>query len=175
MDSGIKVADFMTRKVVTVSPNINLVSAAKLMNKFRIGGLPVVSRGKFVGIITERDIMRRCIAKNRKPGVIKVKDIMTKKPFVAYEHDDMNHIAKLMATNDITRIPILTKDKLVGIVTNRDVLKHAPDLLDIVLEQAAINNSRMPTAFGKCDHCGEPGSLTLSTEQFLCSFCLKKN
>ncbi len=179
MTTGLKADDIMTPHVVTTTPNQTIVEAADIMNKFRIGGLPVIATGnKLKGIITERIIMKHVIAANKKPGEVKVKDIMIplKDLVTGEEKDDVEEIAKKMFKYDISRVPIVKKGKLMGIVTNKDVIEHSQDMISLLMEQARIKGpfdalKAGPVAFGKCEGCGQAGDLTLIQNKFLCDEC----
>ncbi len=176
MKSGVRAVDFMSTNVLTAKESETIAQIAKRLNKYRIGGLPVVnSRGNLVGLITERDIMRNVIATDKKPGRTKVKDAMNPHPTVIEKFEDLNDIAKKMKRLDITRIPVLEGKKLIGIITNRDVLEQSPPLIDLILEQARIkgplDKEQMPSALGKCEICGSNGNLLFSRDQFLCEIC----
>ena len=75
--SGIRVKEIMTGEVVIVRPEMSITEVARLMNSFRIGGLPVVEHGKLIGMLTERDIMNRVVAANLKPSDMTVSQVMT--------------------------------------------------------------------------------------------------
>ncbi len=178
MAANLKAQDIMTPHVVTGTPNQTIAEAASVMNKFRIGGLPIVTRGSLRGILTERIIMKHVIAEDKQPSKVKVKDVMIpfKDMFTAGERDDIADIARLMNKHDISRIPILRKNKLVGIVTNKDIIEHSQDLISLLMEQARIKGpfdvlKAGPAAFGKCESCGQAGDLTFQKERFLCDEC----
>src|SRR3989344_2223259 len=101
--SGIRASDVMSREVVIAQPNMNLVEVARLMNNFRIGGLPVVERGRLIGAITERTIMQRVVEADVKGSAVLVKDIMTPPKVVINPEEDINNIAKYMSEHDVTR------------------------------------------------------------------------
>lgn len=176
MKSGVRAIDFMTSKVVTTTKESTIDEVAKTLNKYRIGGLPVInSRGNIIGIITERDIMRRVISADRKPSRTKVLEVMNKNPVLINKFEDMNDIAKTMKRHDVTRIPVVDGKKLVGIVTNKDVLEQSPPLIDVILEQARIkgplDTEAMPNALGKCEMCGSNGNLQFVKDLFMCESC----
>lgn len=179
MRTGISAADIMSSNVITAASDMTLVEAAKVMNKYRLGGLPVLKNNKLVGIITERCIMKRVIAKNKLPGKVRVKEIMVPKTklIIGEKHEDIDSIAQKMARHDLTRIPILADDKLVGIITNRDILQHSSEHINILLEQARIKGPKdkgphYPLAHGKCEKCGASGNLAYNAGEFLCELCL---
>lgn len=179
MRTGIRAADIMSTKPVTVSPNMNLVEASRLMNKYRIGGLPVLDKGKLIGIITERDIMKKVIAKDKKPKKVLVKKIMSpkRKLITGEKFEDIDSITKKMARHDLTRIPVINEGKLIGIVTNKDILQNSREHNSILLEQARLKGPddrgpAYPLAHGKCENCGSKGNLNFKDNKFLCELCL---
>lgn len=176
MKSGVRAIDFMSTSVITTTKNSSIAEVAKTLNKYRIGGMPVVnSRGNVIGMITERDIMRKVIALDKKPSKMKVSDIMTNKVLTIDKFEDMNDIAKKMKKHDLTRIPVVDGKNLMGIVTNKDVLEQSPPLVDLILEQARIkgplDKNRMPNALGRCEMCTSNGNLTFTRDMFLCESC----
>jgi len=173
--SGIRASDVMSREVVIAQPNMNLVEVARLMNNFRIGGLPVVERGRLIGAITERTIMQRVVEADVKGSAVLVKDIMTPPKVVINPEEDINNIAKYMSEHDVTRVFVCDKGKLIGIITNKDVLKHSHQLIDILVEQAKIKGPQLSeqyTAFGKCELCGQSTHLIFKDSVFACEACL---
>jgi CBS domain-containing protein len=174
MASGIKVADIMSSNVVFATPDMRINEVAKLMNEFRIGGLPVLTDSGLCGIITERDIMKRVIQVDRIPSEVLVKDVMTCPPKVVCSiDDDMEEVAELMVASDVTRIPVVRDDKLVGIITNRDVLKNSTDLMDLLIEQARVKGKDRQghVSYGKCELCGTTNYLNFKGTAFVCDVC----
>ncbi len=173
--TGIKASDIMTGEVVITQPGMTLVEAAQLMNKFRIGGLPVVENGRLVGAITERSIMKKAVETDRRPSEVQVKEIMDAPKVIVSEDTDINEIAKKMYDADVSRVWVCRDNKLVGIITNRDVLKHSHELIDILIEQAKIKGPKLHreyTAYGKCEGCGTHAHLKFEDSKFLCDNCL---
>ncbi|MGB9675445.1 MAG: CBS domain-containing protein [Candidatus Nanoarchaeia archaeon] len=175
-DTSIKAKDIMTKEVIFVTPSMSVQEAARVMNIFRIGGVPVVVNRKVIGMLCERDIMQRVVAENKLPSELKVEDVMTSPPKVlAHEDEDLNSLAQKMVKYDVTRIPILDKNEnVVGIVTNRDVLKNSVEFLDILLEQAKVKGLNEDyVAFSKCDICHQIGHLYFKDNKFICDSCIK--
>jgi len=175
MKSGLRAIDFMSHKVVTVTPNMTIKEAAKLMNSHRVGGVPVCEGERLVGLLTERDIMLRVIALDRRPSSLKVKSVM-QSPLKATgkKFEDLSSLARKMHEHDISKIPIIDKGRLIGIVTNKDIVAHAPDLLDTFIERLAASDKGMsghPAAFGQCEGCGSHGHLHFVSGQFTCDEC----
>ena len=174
-NSGIKAADIMTKEVVIVHSHMTVSEAATLMNRFRIGGLPVIEEGKLAGIITERDIMEQVVAQNKIASKTTIKEIMTSPPKVfATENEDMNLIVAKMTRYGVTRMPIVDDaNRLRGIVTNKDVLHNCSEYMENLLEQAKIKGIKEEeyTAFGHCELCGDSTHLLFKKGQFVCDNC----
>ena len=174
--TDLKAADIMTPHVIVATPEMKIIAAAKLMNKYRIGGLPVVRNNKLVGILTERCIMKKVIGKNKLSSKITVKQVMSTRPLTTGTPDEgVSSIASKMKKDDVSRVPILNNDKLIGMVTNKDVIENAREHIDIVMEQAQIEPFRRGSvAFGRCEVCGGVGDLALRKNQFMCDGCYGK-
>ncbi|MBD3263124.1 CBS domain-containing protein [Candidatus Woesearchaeota archaeon] len=177
-NSGIKAHEIMTKEVVIAHPHMTVSEAAKLMNSFRIGGLPVIENGKLAGIITERDIMEELVAKDKNASETTVKKIMTSPPKIyGTENEDMNSIVKKMTDHNVTRMPIIdSANRLRGIITNKDVLHNCTEYFDVLLEQAKIKGIKEEdyTAFGHCETCGDSTHLVFKDGRFVCDDCFDK-
>jgi len=176
MKSGIRAIDFMNHKVVTVTPDMTVREAAKLMNVHRVGGVPVCEGKELVGLLTERDIMMRVTVLDKLPSSLKVGQVM-QSPLKATgeKFEDLSSLARKMSEHGISKIPIVDDGKLIGIVTNKDVVAHAPDLLDTFIERLAASDKGMaghPAAFGQCETCGSHGHLHFKMDQFICDDCI---
>jgi len=115
------------KDVITVSPEVTLKEAAKKMAKHNIGSLVVTSdgtsRGKLLGIITERNILE-CFSESKSYG-IKVKEIMSTNIKTIEATADIAEAAALMAKHKIRRLPVVENKKLVGIITATDLIANA--------------------------------------------------
>ena len=111
------------KKVVTVRPDDTVVKAAKLMEEKNVGSVVVVENRKPVGILTDRDIAIRVVAKKADINSILVKDVMTKKIVTGRDNQRVAELAKVMHENGIRRVPIVDKKgTLSGIITLDDLL-----------------------------------------------------
>ncbi len=115
------VKSIMSRKVETVKSKQPLKLALKKMVTKNIGSVVVVDAAKPLGIVTERDISR-CVAKGLKNLNGQVAHVMTKKLIVASPHTSIQAAVGLMLKHGIRRIPVVDDGKLVGVVTERDLL-----------------------------------------------------
>ncbi len=119
-----KVKDIMTKNVVTVEPEDQALDAAVKMRAKGIGALIVVSKGSPVGILTERDLVRKVIAAKKDPKSTRVTDVMSKPLVTATPNTSVREAAKKMMINDVRRLPVVANGKLVGIITAADLAKN---------------------------------------------------
>jgi CBS domain-containing protein len=117
------VKDIMTKEVVTVDVNKSVFEAAQLMTTKSLGCLIVVDKGLPVGIITERDLVRRIVAK-RSSVDLRVVEVMTKTLVAVNPDTSLKEAARVMSTNKIRRLPVLKQNQLVGIVVASDFVRN---------------------------------------------------
>lgn len=116
-----KVSDVMTRNVRLANPDETIQQAAKVMAEIDAGFMPVGDNDRLVGMITDRDIAIRGIAKGLGPDV-RIGDVMTKDVKYCFEDDDTDHIAHDMADQQVRRMPVLNRNKrLAGVVSLGDL------------------------------------------------------
>lgn len=114
------VSDIMTRGVRTVSPSESMTLAAQAMRELNVGSLPVCDHGRLLGVITDRDIAIRGVAEEL--GNARISDIMTMDALYCFEDDPLDHALSRMKSEQVRRLPVLSRDKqLVGIVALADV------------------------------------------------------
>lgn len=120
-----KVKDVMSRKVICLDKKCTISDVAKIMDENGIGSVLVTENGKAAGIITERDIITKCVAKGRNPDKTHGEIIMTT-PLVSVDQDCMvDDAAKLMVSKMIRRLPIIDNGDIVGMVTSTDLIRNA--------------------------------------------------
>ena len=116
-----KISEVMTRNVRIASPNQTIKEIASEMAAADVGSLPVGEDDRLIGMITDRDIVLRAVAKGRDPKTT-VRDVMTERIQYCFEDDDVLGVAENMASLGVRRLPVLNHDKrLVGIVALSDV------------------------------------------------------
>lgn len=139
MSGLIMVRDVMAKNVKTVKTDDTVHAAVKKMNKFDIGSVIVTASGRPVGIITETNIMRRIVGPRMDPATIWAKDIMTGPLITTDPNADLTEAAKLMAKNNINRLPVMEGDKLVGLLSSTDIVKANPTQLSILEELLRVS------------------------------------
>lgn len=122
------VQDVMTPNPDTVDRTDNLQQVAKLMLDCDCGSIPVVENDKVVGIITDRDIVIRVIAKGKNPLTTKVSEAMTDGIQTVREGDSLDRVMSIMSEHQVRRVPVVDdQDRLVGIVAQADLATEAKD------------------------------------------------
>lgn len=117
-----QIQDVMSTNVAAVTTEDSVDVAARLLSRRNIGVLPVTGAdGTLRGILTDRDIVLRCVAASKDPGRTKVCQIMTANPIALRPDDDANEAAAMMAARQIRRLPITENGRLVGMLSLGDL------------------------------------------------------
>lgn len=117
-----KLKEIMSQNVIKIHPRESVAVAARLLANHNIGVLPVCEQdGKLCGVVTDRDLVTRCIAANRSPEQTKVQDVMTGRIVSATPNMDVSVAAYLMGREQIRRLPVLDDGKLCGMVSVGDL------------------------------------------------------
>ena len=120
-----QVRDLMNPSVVSITPSESAALAARLLSRPNVGSLPVCGEdGGLRGIVTDRDIVLRCVAAEEDPAKTQVKDIMTRNCAVVSPDDDAREATRLMAAGQVRRLPVLEGGKVVGMVSLGDLSKN---------------------------------------------------
>lgn len=140
-----KVRDIMTKHVIGVSPEETVAVAARTLTQHNVGALPVCgSDGKLCGMITDRDLVIRCLAAGRSPSQTTVRQVMTRQVISAQPEMDVGVAAHLMGRQQIRRLPVTENGKLCGMVTLGDMAVSEDCVMDAAdaLTDIASNISR---------------------------------
>ncbi len=179
--SKMVVKDVMSSPVVTIDEDALANYVAELMDKHGLGCIIVESKeGNPLGIITERDLVRRVLAKNIKPDSIKAKEVMTSPLIMIKPGEKISEAARRMSRLNIRRLGVMYKGRLVGVLSSKDVLAVMPELIETIQERALIEGENRAeeveeesTPFaGYCDSCGGwSDTLKEVNGEFLCEEC----
>lgn len=142
--------DIMTHEVITITPEVSLRDAARVLADYHISGMPVVdgeSNGeqRMVGIVTQADIIG-------KEGET-VRDIMTQRVVSVQEQTPVDEIALILTSNRYKRVPVLREERIVGVVSRADIVRMIASRW-ICPKCGAIQHGRMPD---ECYACGDTG------------------
>lgn len=133
-----KVKEVMTPKVIRISPEETAAVAARTLTHYNIGVLPVCGTdGNVCGMLTDRDIVTRCLATGHRPEDTPVRAIMTNTVIYARPDMDVTAAASLMARRQVRRLPVVESGKLCGMISLGDLSRNedtAPDAADALAE-----------------------------------------
>ncbi len=116
------VAHSISDKVYTTTPFANIESVSKTLTDKGVGALPVVRDGKLVGIISERDIVTKVVAKRLSPQHTTVMEVMTPNPSVVFLSYDLEECLDMMERGKFRHLPVIDNYKLIGMISIRDIL-----------------------------------------------------
>lgn len=123
------VKEVMNINIKTIAPDSSVKAAAEKMSKFKVGGLIVVDKNRLVGIVTERDMLTKIVAKNADSAKTKVSRIMTREVIMIRPSADLEEACRLMKKHRIKKLPVLADNHLVGIITMSDIISAQPEML----------------------------------------------
>ncbi len=115
------VLDHKGRKAHSIRPECSVLDAVTLMNEHAVGSLLVMDDDDLVGIITERDILRRIVAAGRAPRYTKVRTVMSRRPLVVAPDTTVGDAMRLMARHQRRHLPVVQDGSLAGLVSMRDL------------------------------------------------------
>lgn len=192
MKLGVKVGDVMTRNFVHVKPDTTLIKCAKEMIHRRVSSLIVKEKDKLKGLILN-NLVLKAIVEKKDISKINTKDIMVQKVATIHPNKDIYEAILLMNRKKVRQIPVtINKDKVIGMITMKDILKIEPTLFDTAAEIIEIKEAtakRRATGIrrykerkalacgttwmreGECDECGEFDALYNLDGELLCEDC----
>lgn len=126
-----KLREIMTNTVVRIHPDESVAVAARTLQRYNIGALPVCgSDGRICGLVTDRDIVIRCLAAGRQPASTPVRDVMTAQVVSARPDMDTAAAAQLMGRQQIRRLPVVENGRLCGMVSLGDLANREESTYD---------------------------------------------
>ena len=178
MAKEIIVKEAMKTNLAVVDPSITVIEAAKIMKKRKIGNVIVVQDKQPVGILTESDILKKVVAEGKNPGEVLVKEVMSTPILITDPYISLEEAMKKMSKCNVRRLPVIEDDKLIGIITLKDISRMSPILHEISREWHDITMRdesyyKRQVFSGKCEDCN-----TLSTNlkkvdgRLLCEDCI---
>ncbi|AYN94339.1 MULTISPECIES: CBS domain-containing protein [Pseudomonas] len=136
------VADILRAKqsqgVFTITPNVTVLDALKVMAEKNVGALPVTEDGKLVGIISERDYARKGVLQGRSSIGTAVREIMTRAVITVTPRESIRECMSLMTDRHLRHLPVIDNDQLIGLLSIGDIVKETiaeQDGLILQLEQ----------------------------------------
>ena len=136
------VSDLMSAHVVSIGQDEPVSAAARLLKRANVGALPVCdARQRLRGIVTDRDIVTRCVAAGADPEETPVKEIMSRGVVTAAPGETLGAAAKRMRTDQVRRLPVLDEGRLVGIVTLCDMARSSACDMEAAAALAEISGN----------------------------------
>lgn len=179
MKTGVKVMDAMTREPVTISPNSTIKEAAKRMIDRGVGGILVLENQEPKGILTEKDIVKNIVATGQDPAKLLVKDVMSKILVTVSPDQDIYDALITMGEKDLRRLPVVHENKVVGLLTFKDVIRIQPQLFDVIAEKFRIKEETTKLVLsnrinlqGYCEKCNAYEPLANRSGSYLCEDCI---
>ena len=123
-----KVHEVMTDRPRCVTPETSVSEAAQLMETDNIGSLPILDGEQLAGMVTDRDIVIRAVAKGKDPRGMPVREVASRELVTVQADDDLSDALKLMAGHQVRRLPVVDEDnRLVGILAQADIALEAKE------------------------------------------------
>jgi CBS domain-containing protein len=175
MSQNVELNEVMTEGVIAVEKDATVVEASQLLEEENIRGLVVVDDGEAVGVVVCRDIVYQVVSESLNPEETLVEEIMSTDLIVAEESEYLDDVAMAMAQNDISRVPVVRGDMLVGIVTQSDILRAWPGFAEIMSEEQELEADAYPekeSQSGVCESCDNYSeNLVEENGMWLCEEC----
>lgn len=170
----VTVADAMEGNPFTVEPDTTVKEAVDIMIDNDISSLPVVQGGEMVGLATSEDILKRTIGGGKFSEETKIGEVMTESPVTISEGDELTDAIEVMADHGIKRLLVTEGDELVGILTDGDVMRMAPGLIDDLYDE--LEELQEEAALSEegdvCESCGNYATdLDIINGELICQEC----
>ncbi len=129
MKTAMKTArDIMHEGAECINEDQTLQDAARMMRDLGVGSLPICGNdNRLHGMITDRDIVIKCLAEGRDPAEITAGDLAQGAPRCVTAGDDVDHVLQTMSNHQIRRVPVLENHQMVGMISEADLARHLSD------------------------------------------------
>lgn len=123
-----KVGELISRNLIYINSDSNVIKAAIIMRENNISCLVVKDKGEFVGIVTEKDIINKVVAEELYPGDVEIDKIMSKDLVYVSANGHIEDAAKLMRKKGVRRLVVIEDDIIIGVITETDITKLVSDI-----------------------------------------------
>ena len=138
---SLKVNDVMTMEVITIDENATVKEAAEIMDKNEIGCVIAVRKGKAIGIVTERDLLKRVIVEAKNANKTKVAAVMSSPLEVVAPSTELEEAIRLMFEKKIKKLPVVDKGNIVGLVSLTDIARCQPAIIKLLKSFAVARDT----------------------------------
>jgi CBS domain-containing protein len=154
----IYVEEIMSKVPVIGGPDLTARDLATLMRSWKVGSVIIIEDGIPMGIVTEKDFVEKLVAEDKLPSKVKASQIMSSPLVTIGPRESVATAGRKMAQNRLRRLPVVVGEQLVGMVTENDITRISPSLIEITREWRSINapaaGEREPESFqGYCENC----------------------
>jgi CBS domain-containing protein len=154
-ETRVPLRDIMNRKLTTTGIGATVAKAAKAMCHDEVGSVIILDHNRPIGIVTEEDIACKVVALDLKPSTVHVNDIMSTPLITVSADKTAGDAAKMMVKHKVRRLPIVDdNNKVIGIVTVRDLLAVSNEENDLLMDLIEINREEMVDP-GMCGRCSQ--------------------
>ena len=171
-ETRMPIREVMRYITTSIDSEASVFKAAEKMCRDEVGSCIVLQNNVPVGIITEQDINCKVVAKNFKPSDVYVSKVMSTPLITINPKSTVGDAAHMMVKNKVRRLPVVDNDKVIGIVTVRDLLSAANEMNEILSELIEVNRDVDEMIMGVCDECGAmTDDLKSVDNRMLCPGC----
>ncbi len=177
MNIKVPVMEVMSRDPVTITEGKTISAAAATMKENDVSALIVVEDNRVTGILTDYDIVHKVVAEGMHPSELKVGEIMTAPVVSVHPHTGVEKAARKMSKEGIRRLVVADNSDLQGIVTENDILKIWPGLIEVTREfrKIGMDDASMEKESGYCESCKVFSALLAELDgQLLCPECRER-
>jgi signal-transduction protein with cAMP-binding, CBS, and nucleotidyltransferase domain len=183
LEREVSVSEIMNKAVITMDVNSDIPSIAREMVNNDAGSVIITENGKAMGIITERDLVKSIVTKDKKPSEVNARKILSTPLITVKPEMSVLDASRIMLKADIKRLPVLENGMIIGIVSNTDILMITPGLTTILKNLIDINrdplfsistNEEIEEGFrtGMCESCNLYSvDLELVNGIYMCENC----
>lgn len=178
MSADIKVKDVMIRDVVTASPDQTVQEGAKTMSEKDVGLLVICENNRPIGVVTREDVVDKVVSNNKIPSNILLRDIMSMSLVACSPEDTLDKVSVEMLKYGYKRLPVLSNNILVGLISYREILKATPRAFDLLREkfmedEPIFKRRSLRSSEGECEVCENySDNLKLLNGKWVCQTCL---
>src|SRR5512139_555059 len=175
-ETRVPLREVMNRRLTTIGLEATVAKAAKTMCQEEVGSVIIVGDSKPIGIVTEEDIACKVVAKDLKPSTVHVNKIMSTPLITVSADKTVGDAATMMVKNKVRRLPVIdAKNKVIGMVTVRDLLAVSNELNELLADLIEINREEIVEQ-GMCNRCSQMSDdLKRVDNMMLCSRCREED
>lgn len=148
MKTGYLVCDAMTQRPISVEHDATIVECSKIMAQNHVSSLIVKKANRLVGLLTEKDIVRKVVSEGIEPSKAIASGIMEKKFPTIRPEKDISEAIKLMRDKNVRHLPVMNRKTMVGFLTGKDILKLQPHLFEVLAEKIELREWERKAGLG---------------------------